>query len=128
MILSVLSAHIAAFPPEGDDGLVFSAQRGGPIRRNHWAQNEWHPAIDGLDLPPRTGMHALRHYFASLLIRHGESVTVVQHRLGHASATETLDVYAHLWPDSADQTRDAIAAELGPAEAAESWLSHDASR
>jgi hypothetical protein len=43
----------------------------------------------------------------SLLIDHGESVKLVQRRLGHASATETLDTYAHLWPDSEDRTRDA---------------------
>jgi integrase len=56
---------------------------------------------------------ALRHYYASLLIRHGESVKVVQARLGHASAAETLDTYSHLWPDSDDRTRDAIDALLG---------------
>jgi hypothetical protein len=47
-------------------------------------------------------------YFASLLIRYGESVKVVQARLEPASATETLDPYSHLWPDSEDQTRTAI--------------------
>ena len=57
--------------------------------------------------------HDLRHYYASLLIRHGESVKTVQARLGHASAVETLDTYAHLWPDSEDRTRQAIEAELG---------------
>jgi integrase len=55
-----------------------------------------------------TGMHALRHYCASLLIRFGESVKTVQARLGHASAAETLDTYSHLWPDSDDRTREAI--------------------
>ncbi len=50
-------------------------------------------------------MHSLRHFYASLLIRHGESVTTVQARLGHASAAETLDTYSHLWPDSDDRTR-----------------------
>ena len=58
-------------------------------------------------------MHALRHYYASLLIRHGESVKVVQARLGHASASETLDTYSHLWPDSEDSTRAAVDAVLG---------------
>ena len=53
-------------------------------------------------------MHDLRHYYASLLIRHGESVKTVQRRLGHATAAETLDTYSHLWPDSNDRTRDAI--------------------
>ena len=60
-----------------------------------------------------TGFHALRHYYASLLIRHGESVKTVQARLGHASAVETLDTYSHLWPDSDDRTRDAIDSVLG---------------
>jgi integrase len=46
--------------------------------------------------------HDLRHYYASLLIRHNESVKVVQARLGHSSAAETLDTYSHLWPDSED--------------------------
>ena len=53
-------------------------------------------------------MHDLRHFFASLLIRHGESVKTVQARLGHATAAETLDTYAHLWPDSEDRTREAV--------------------
>ena len=35
--------------------------------------------------------HELRHFCASLLIRHGESVKTVRARLGHASAAETLD-------------------------------------
>ena len=39
----------------------------------------------------------------------------VQARLGHASATETLDTYSHLWPDSDDRTRAAVDAVLAPA-------------
>ncbi len=57
--------------------------------------------------------HDVRHYDAALLIRHGESVKVVQARLGHATAAETLDTYSHLWPDSEDRTREAIDAVLG---------------
>lgn len=55
----------------------------------------------------------LRHYYASLLIRHGESVKTVQAQLGHASAVETLDTYSQLWPDSDDRTRDAVDCVLG---------------
>lgn len=61
-----------------------------------------------------TGLHALRHYYASLLIRFGESVKTVQERLGHASAAETLDTYSHLWPDSDDRTREAVDSVLLP--------------
>jgi integrase len=64
--------------------------------------------------PAGTGFHSLRHFYASLLIRHGESVKVVQARLGHASAAETLDTYSHLWPDSEDRTRVAVDEVLGP--------------
>ena len=51
---------------------------------------------------------AEHHFYASLLIDHGEGVKVVQRRLSHASATETLDTYSHLWPDSEDRTRAAV--------------------
>ena len=62
---------------------------------------------------PGVGFHALRHYYASLLIRHGESVTTVQARLGHKTAKETLDTYSHLGPDSEDRTRAAVDSVLG---------------
>lgn len=55
-----------------------------------------------------TRFHDLRHHYASLLLANSESVKTVQARLGHASATETLDTYSHLWPDSDDRTRDAV--------------------
>ena len=38
-------------------------------------------------------------FYASLLIRQGLSVKAVQARLGHTSASVTLDTYGHLWPD-----------------------------
>ena len=57
--------------------------------------------------------HDLRHFYASLLIHHGESVKVVQMRLGHTSAMETLNTYTHLWPDSDDRTREAVESTLG---------------
>jgi hypothetical protein len=34
-----------------------------------------------------------------VLIRHGEPIKTVQARLGHKTAAETLDTFAHLWPD-----------------------------
>lgn len=52
--------------------------------------------------------HDLRHFYASALIAAGESVTTVQAALGHASAVETLDVYAGLWPDRDPALRAAI--------------------
>jgi integrase len=97
-----------------EDGLVFTLG-GVPIMRSAFG-HVWRPAAKaaGLNELTGTGMHALRHYYASLLIRYGESARTVQARLGHASPSETLETYAHLWHDSDDRTRLAIDAELGP--------------
>jgi integrase len=73
------------------------------------------PAAVTAGLGNEVTFHDLRHYYASLLIRHGESVKVVQKRLGHKSAVETLDTYSHLWPDSEDRTREAVDEVLGQA-------------
>lgn len=69
--------------------------------------------------------HGLRHYYASLLIRHGESVKTVQERIGHASAVETLDTYSHLLPDSDDRTREAVDSVLALAPVADSLRTED---
>ncbi|HEY6749208.1 MAG TPA: tyrosine-type recombinase/integrase [Mycobacteriales bacterium] len=80
----------------------------------------------GSGLPDSVTFHDLRHYCASLLIRHNESVKVVQARLGHASAVETLDTYSHRWPDSEDRTRLAVDEVLGAGPAADSVRTEDA--
>jgi integrase len=110
VVVDSLAAHLAAFPPV-PDGLVFTVD-GKPITRQVFG-HLWRPVVKAAGLPSGTGLHALRHYYASLLIRHGESVKTVQARLGHASAVETLDTYSHLWPDSDDRTREAIDVVLG---------------
>lgn len=73
----------------------------------------WRDAIGDLDMPDRSGWHALRHFYASVLIAGGESVKVVQARMGHKSATETLDTYGHLWPDNHDTTRAIVDEAMG---------------
>jgi integrase len=105
VVVVALKEHLQQVPP-GPDGLVFT-WRGKPIPRSTFGYH-WGAAARSAKLPPRSGLHSLRHYYASLLIRYGESVKTVQARLGHASAAETLDTYSHLWPDSDDRTRDAI--------------------
>jgi integrase len=112
VVLEVLARHFAAFPV-GEHQLLFTNDREEPISRTRFSEAVWRPAIARAGLPRGTRFHDLRHYYASLLIRHGESVKVVQARLGHASASETLDTYSHLWPDSEDRTRQAVDSVLG---------------
>lgn len=112
VVVDALAAHLASYPSAG---LVFVDGVGRALRRTSFSARVWRPAARTAGLPAGAGFHALRHYYASLLIRHGESVKVVQLRLGHASAAETLDTYAHLWPDSEDRTREAVDVVLGAA-------------
>ena len=66
--------------------------------------------------------HSLRHTAASLAIAAGADVKVVQQMLGHKSATMTLDLYGHLFPDRLDTVADAmdaartLALDAAPAE------------
>lgn len=111
-VVDALNAHLAA-RDIADDDLVFTL-KGRPITRQAFC-HVWRlvAKIAALNAATSRGMHALRHYYAPLLVRYGESVKSVQTRLGHASAVETLDTYSHLWPDSDDRTRDAIDSVLG---------------
>lgn len=125
--IDALAAHMVAFPPVtvelGDvtgpasrrrpAQLVFTDDNGQALRRTAFSLQVWQPARKMAGLPSHFTYHNLLYYYASLLIRHGESVRVVQSRLGHATATETLDTYSHLWPDAEDRTRQAIDSVLG---------------
>lgn len=110
VVVDALAEHVATFPL-GRDGLVFTLD-GEPITRQLFG-HVWRPAARVAGIPQGKGVHLLRHYYASLLIRYGESIKTVQARLGHATAAETLDTYSHLWPDSADRTREAIDEAFG---------------
>jgi len=67
-----------------------------------------------------TGLHALRHFYASWLINRKEDgglglpAKMVQERLGHASIVMTMDVYGHLFPrgDDGREMADAASALL----------------
>ena len=55
-----------------------------------------------------TGLHALRHFYASWCINRiedgglGLPIKMVQHRLGHSSIQMTADMYGHLFPSGDD--------------------------
>jgi integrase len=106
-VLTILGQHLEAFPP-GPDGLVF--HREGVAWRRSRLNDEWRRArrLSGVD----ARFHDLRHYCASALIAAGVSVKGVQEVLGHATAVETLEVYAHLWPTDRARAREAMSAAL----------------
>lgn len=117
-VANTMAAHLARWPKHVDTGVMFTNERGRLIQEYPFSA-AWNTAKRKVATPDWATPHDLRHYYASVLIRSGASVKVVQARLGHASAKTTLDVYGHLFPDEEDRTRAAVDAELRrPAERA----------
>lgn len=103
-VVDALAAHLEEHG-EGPDRLIFH-RHGRAIRRTRFW--DWWKAAAKPTAWPDAKFHDLRHHHASLLIAAGCSVKVVQSQLGHASASETLDTYSHLWPDDHERVRAAV--------------------
>jgi len=90
---------------------VFTNELGDPIRPDSVGQAFARlVASTGV---PRIRLHDLRHTHASHLLLAGINVKVVSERLGHASASFTLDTYAHVMPGQQAEAAAAAAALLG---------------
>jgi integrase len=109
VVRDLLAAHLQRFGA-GEHDLIFHDESGGALNRDR-VNDTWRRAQAATGKTAR--MHDCRHYYARVLIAHGANVKVVQARLGQASAKETLDMYANQWPDSEDETRNAVDAEFG---------------
>ena len=64
---------------------------------------------------PMIRLHDLRHTHATILLLAGVPVHVVSQRLGHANATVTLTVYAHVMPGNQRDAADLFARLIGEA-------------
>ncbi len=92
---------------DGQDDLLVRTVTARPVWPRTFHSRIWRTATTGAGLPG-VRFHQLRHFYASALIRAGESVKIVPAALGHASAVEILQIYVGLWPDSDQRTRAAI--------------------
>jgi integrase len=89
-----------------DSGLVFTVGHGGPIRPDN-LKKVFYRLITRAGVPT-IRIHDLRHTHGSWLLRHGDDITVVSQRLGHARTSITLDVYAHAMPDQHCETAERL--------------------
>jgi integrase len=108
--------------PKGSLDLVFPNGAGKPEGPTNVLQRGLHPAMIAAGLTTTngeakyTGLHALRHFFASWCINRRVDgglelpLKVVQARMGHSKIGMTADVYGHLFPRGDDS------AELAAAE------------
>jgi integrase len=123
-----LAAHLQRFPAvpvelpwETTTGegravkLVLSTRERTALQRNYINTRVWKPALltAGLEDGRENGMHALRHFYASVLLDAGENVRALAEYLGHADPGFTLRVYTHLMPASEDRTKKAVDRVLG---------------
>jgi integrase len=100
---------------------AFPGSRGKPLHLNLIIARAWHPVqlaagvVDSDGRPKYSGLHALRHFYASWCINRKADgglelpIKVVQARLGHASIQMTADTYGHLFPRGDDGTELAAA-------------------
>ena len=75
--------------------LIFTAQRGGPIRESRFVVRYFKPLLKAAGLP-NIRLYDLRHTSATLGMEAGVSPKVISEQLGHASVAFTLDVYSHV--------------------------------
>lgn len=89
-----------------DGGLAFCQANGRPL--DHSADYKAWVALLARAGVRRVRLHDARHTAATLLLRAGVDITAVQHWIGHAAITLTVDTYGHL-----DDTLDVAGDTLG---------------
>ena len=135
VIATGFHGHMSQFPPvdvtlpwKTPDGplvtrkLIFTSGAGKAIWRSYFDDYVWKPALASAGVipakrpgeryaaAPDDGMHALRHFYASVLLDAGESIKALSVYLGHSDPGFTLRIYTHLMPSSEARTRTALSA------------------
>jgi integrase len=95
-----------------DSGLVFATRKGTPQDAQNVFNRQFKPLLKQADLPP-IRWHDLRHTCATLLLGRGVHPKLVQHLLGHASITMTLDRYSHWIPSMGRHAAEGLDEALG---------------
>jgi integrase len=107
----MLNDHLTAPAPggAGPDTLVFLTPGGRAVRHGLWMRKMFGPALKALPADKQAlRFHDLRHTCASLLIAAGTPALYVKERLGHASITTTMNLYAHAFPSMEAIAADAL--------------------
>ncbi|WP_067805691.1 tyrosine-type recombinase/integrase [Actinomadura formosensis] len=133
-VSQILRVHIEKHPPAEvslpwlrPDGplvtkkILFTRSGGvGAVRRTDFNVRVWKPALVAAGVIPHPepgarhqsarehGMHALRHFYASVLLDAGENIKALSQYLGHTDPGFTLRVYTHLMQSSESRSRRAV--------------------
>ncbi|MFC7898509.1 tyrosine-type recombinase/integrase, partial [Streptomyces sp. NPDC057381] len=122
-IAFALAGHLTQYPaaevtlpwksldgPPITASLIFRSPEGFSLNRNRFNDRQWRPGLRaaGIANGRDNGMHALRHFYASVLLDAGESIKALSEYLGHHDPGFTLRTYTHLMPASQTRTRAAV--------------------
>jgi integrase len=100
--------------PKGPLDLVFPNSKGNVASLENILHRVLIPTVTAAGVvdregkPKYTGMHSLRHFYASWCINRKEDggrglpPKIVQQRMGHSTIVMTLQTYAHLFPENDD--------------------------
>jgi hypothetical protein len=92
-----------------DMGLVFPNRLGKPMDAGNLYHRDWKNLLERAGLADRGfTFHALRHTFATTLLRQNISPKIVQHQLGHPTISQTMDTYSHVMPDMGSVAAEAL--------------------
>ena len=81
-----------------DSQCVVCGMRGGQVTHERF-ERSFYRVLSNCGIE-RTGVHSLRHTFASMLFEQGVDIKTISTLLGHASTKITLDTYIHLIRDT----------------------------
>lgn len=81
--------------------------------RNDELYHKFVQALDRLGMP-KTRLHDLRHYNATMMAFYGVDIKTAATRLGHASTATTMEIYQHVLKDMDIQASKKLGAMLKP--------------
>lgn len=106
--LSEYRDKVVRHPAYSPQAFVFGLDRPIPNSTLQSKKHQYYSKIPNCDFP-EIRLHSFRHSTASNLIHSGKlSIVFISKYLGHSSVKETLDTYAHFFPNETD----IVAAEM----------------
>lgn len=84
VVAAAVAEHLRQHPAV--DGLLFTSRERKLANRNFYNRHVWKPALRAAGVEPsrENGMHALRHFYASVQLEAGTSIRALADYLGHS--------------------------------------------
>jgi integrase len=110
VLANVLQTYLKEVWQDNPRRLLFPNRRGTlPRRRDNVVKYGLHPVLRKLGIPTKdAGLHAFRHGLATELADKNTPISVLQKQMRHADVRTTLEVYAHVIPQSQRDAMEAV--------------------